>query len=200
MGDFLDTVGGSVANAYDPGGLLRSNPSSGEEDQERSAEDARKARENSLIAAHGTQQQLVKEAVNYRKSLPALQSSYGGLAADQRRNTLDQRNLQATTGANNRGLLYSGLKQAADQQNLTDYARGNAHDQASINQQTNAQADAMDSQAVNSGMQLQNLQQQSDEAAFKNAMAIRQQRLGEAQGFGGGIGGPVGAGIGGLFG
>ncbi len=209
MGGVVKAVGGAVGGALGgigglAGGLLGKFGGTPEEAQaEQRAEEDRKREAAALAQAKATTGTMAGQAQAYRKNMPASADTASGLTSEQRRLDLARQLQSNAAGASARGLLYSGLKQNADQMSAADYAGNMANDRARINQEMESRATGMEDQAIQQAQKLQELESKANAQAYKDALAQRQQRMQEAKGTGAGIGsvfGSAGSGVGGALG
>lgn len=201
MGGALKAIGRVVtAPVRLAGGLLKgSNPfeSTPEEEQsERAAEEQRKRYAASLQGAKEATQRQAGAAQAFRTSLPARSQEYGSMLGDQQRMSLARQMQGNAAAAQSRGLLYSGLKQAADQASAGQYASALSRGQSQFNEAAQKQAGEMEEQAIQSGLQLNQMENQAAQERYKNALLKRQANQGAA----GGLGGAIGSITGGILG
>lgn len=134
---------------------------------------------------------LVKQQSNlanqYTKNLPSTQGQLANVAQDQARSQLAQGYQAADRYSNSRGLLYGGLG-AGNRAGVENQIAGNLSNQLQQNNlNTTNQANNMQNAALQSGINLQQMQQQSYNQAYNQALANRQQALGQQNGLLGGI-------------
>lgn len=136
------------------------------------------------------QDRLGTGAYNFRRSLAETQANAADDIKSQAGSTLDQGLRDVRSGANNRGLLYSGLRQGAEQDYRGKVASTMAKQVAQSNADLSKRADSMDEIAANAklqGMQ-QSMQAQAqvDRMAQENAVmrAQQMQQLTGAVGYG----------------
>jgi hypothetical protein len=111
------------------------------------------------------QQQRAKE---FRAGLPNLQSQQQTQIKEGARQDLVSRMADIKTGANQRGMLFSGLKQA-QQGAAGSMAAGNvANQSAAINNRIQDQASQMDQTAIQGGLSLQQAKQEAANQNFQN--------------------------------
>lgn len=145
---------------------------------------------NPLDPATQLQEKLGTGAYNFRKSLAETQTNAADDIRSQAGSQLDQGIKKVRSGANNRGLLYSGLRQGAEQDYRGQVASTMAKQVAQSNADLSKKADSMDEIAANSrlqGMQ-QSMQAQSqvDRMNTENSVmrAQQMQQLTGAIGYG----------------
>jgi hypothetical protein len=107
------------------------------------------------------------------------ENSRRGLAAD----------LSGVRGSfSQRGLLYSGLRRAAEADQGAESAAGAAAQRANVNQKLQGQAQSLDQNAISSGLELQRQRQQKADAEYDAEMAAYQGRQQALMGLGGSLG------------
>jgi len=147
------------------------------------------------------------KANEYRQQMPSIQQMQYDSFADRQKQALAQAMQKNAAGAQGRGLLYSGLKQSADQSNVADMANILANKRKQINNQTEETARGYEQSAIQGGMELAGMEQEANVMeARRQALANRQMVMEkqaqedadyeDSQGMGQGIGTLAGAGIG----
>ncbi len=125
------------------------------------------------------QDKLGSSAYDFRKSLAETQTNNADDIRRQSGSTLDRGLKDVRSGANNRGLLYSGLRQGAEQDYRGQVASTMAKQIAQSNSDLSKKADSMDEIAANSklqGMQASmQAQSQVDKMNQENAVMRAQQ-------------------------
>ncbi len=135
-------------------------------------------------------EQLGTSAYNFRTGLVDKENAAANDIKAQAGQTLDQGLRQTREGANSRGLLYSGLRQGAEQGLRGRVANAMASQIAGSNADLNKQADARDQTAAQAAMgqaaAAQQAQAQADQMAAENAVyrAQQMQQLSGAIGYG----------------
>lgn len=184
-----------MAGIFGPGGGV----SKAKEEQQNLA----KAKEQSAIdpRLRDIIQQQSQTALDYRNNLHNLQKDLGNQSGDEGRSALAQRLSSIKSGASGRGLLYSGLRQAAESGAQTDMASQLAAKRANINSDTEDTALGFESGALQGGLGLQALQQQYQDQAKRSlygqgldAYRAKAESQGELFKAGGMLGGSVLAG------
>lgn len=139
---------------------------------------------------------MTKQAVDYRNQLPGMkETAFSGVAGDARRG-LSQQLAGVTQGAQSRGLLYSGLKQGAQQQAIGQTAGALAGARGQINQQYEDQARSRETAARTGNIQDMGTAVKNDADIYGQAMENVKAR----QGVGAAVGSAVGTVAGGLLG
>lgn len=140
---------------------------------------------------------LADQANAYRKNLPGLQQQQFQVAEDTGKRDLAEQMGNTRKRSQQRGLLYSGLRQGQEVGDISNYSRKLSDEQARINQATNKTADTMENDAFNAGLKNSQSQLAASDLAYQRALAERAQK-GQALGsLGGGIGSIVGSFLGG---
>lgn len=116
-------------------------------------------------------------AQEYREKAPGLAEQRYALAGDQARRGLQGDIKQIGTSANSRGLLYSGLRQGAEAQAGQQAASGLAQRRASIIGDVEGQQNQMDRSAIQSGLNVQNIEQGRLDQIYQDAMKRRQEQM-----------------------
>ena len=134
---------------------------------------------NALDPATQLQERLGTGAYDFRKGLAETQANAANDIRAQAGSTLDQGIKKVRSGANNRGLLYSGLRQGAEQDYRGQVASTMAKQIAQSNADLSKKADSMDEIAANAklqGMQ-QSMQAQAqvDKMNLENSVSRAQQ-------------------------
>jgi hypothetical protein len=206
MGSVVSGLGNFVASPFKTAaGLMNpvinnSNPFEAtpeEEDQQRLSQQYQQKQQDAYKKAQDQQEQLSYSAKRYQENLPAMKQMVSDQAGDQGRFALANQMKQNAAGAQSRGLLYSGIKQQADQSGAADIASQIAAQRQNANQQLEQQSRGMGDKAIQNGFGLSRLQAQASDEAYKNALAARMRTAQEysntAQGVGKLIGSVAGA-------
>lgn len=135
----------------------------------------------------------LRTAQNYRSGASNLKQEQGVQSEENTRQDLAQKLADVRSGANRRGLLYSGLRQGAERGAGSDAASTMASSRMNINNAVDDQANALDSQALNSAFQVQQMQQDLNDTAYQDALTRRKQSMGIMSMLGAGLGGIAGA-------
>lgn len=163
-----------------------------EDAAEQQAEMRRKMAQAQLDKSSQLQQDLYNQTSQYRKNIPGMKESAFGAVGDTARQDFSRQLQSNNAAAQGRGLLYSGLKQQADQASAADYSTALSGRMASLNQGFNDQADSLEQMTLKNGMNLYQNQAQAQDAAYKNALAKQQQngeQIGSLLGAAGKVGG-----------
>lgn len=162
--------------------------------KQREAEDAvkQKAAEANQASQVAEMEKLsraqLQRASDFRKNLPSLAERQYGMAREQGLRGLADQIQGVRSGANRRGLLYSGLRQGAEGAARAGAAGELAQARAGINQNLENQAQQFEQQAVGAG--LGDLGYKTDQAtsAYQQALKNRQLKQAEIRGQGEQIG------------
>ncbi len=123
------------------------------------------------------QQQHVKEASDFRSNLPGYEKDASQSLANQSRRQLAGDIATNNMASNRRGLLGSGINQAANARSSGNAAVGYANANQQMQNQLQQQADTMESAAINNGYQYwqsaKGVQDSAYNAALNNMMASR---------------------------
>jgi hypothetical protein len=138
--------------------------------------------------------QMQAQAKNYRANMGQAREGMYNLAEGQGRQALAQRMGQITQQANQRGLLYSGLRQGAQAGAQGEIAGQLANERARINQATEARAQEMENAAIGVGLQARNQAIQAQDDAYNLALQKKKQEMDLAKGLGGVAGQAIGTG------
>lgn len=124
------------------------------------------------------QQAQLKKAQDYRAGLAGMKEQEAQRAGIDQRQNLANSLAGVQKNASSRGLLYSGLERQGEVQAGQNAAGQAAQQIAGANQGLDQQADALDTQAIQSGLGIQGMQQGSLNDAYNQAMAARQAQMG----------------------
>ncbi len=117
------------------------------------------------------QQQRTQEASAFKANLPGYEQDASTSLANQSRRQLAGQMAQNNTSANRRGLLGSGINQAANAQASGNAATSYANANQQMNNQLQNQADQMESSAINNGYQYWQSAKAGQDAAYNAALA-----------------------------
>lgn len=137
--------------------------------------------------------QLNQQAQSFQSNLPGYQAQLYTQQENNARNQMAQKLNDVKTSANQRGLLYSGLKQGQEAQVGGQTATGLANTRANINTGTQNMSNQMNQNATQFGLGVQQQQQQMNDYNYQQQLGQQQQKQAAAQGFLGGVGKMVGA-------
>lgn len=112
-----------------------------------------------------TQDNLTKIANDYRTSIPTLQQKQGSILENQSRSSLASAIADNRSNFNDRGFLYSGMKQGADVASAQNEASNLAGEKQDLNTQLLGNANDLDQSAINSGLQIAGVQSNISGAA-----------------------------------
>jgi len=115
------------------------------------------------------------DAANFRSSMPGLNQMATSQQGEEGRLGLAKKLTDIKRGASSRGLLYSGIKQGADQEAATGLASELSGQAYSTNQALENQAKQMEDQAVDAGLNEQNMKQKANQQAYQTALQRRQE-------------------------
>lgn len=136
-------------------------------------------------------------AKDFRTQMPSVAQEQENRLKEQSRRSLAS-DLAGTRGAfSQRGLLYSGLRRGAEADITSNNAAQAAAQRANINQTLEGQAQALEQNAIGSGLRLQEQRQQMADADYQAKLQALQQRQSAISGLGGAFGGLAGMAIGG---
>ncbi len=128
-------------------------------------------------AAASLRDQRIKESQDYRANLPGAEQDASMNLANQSRRQLAGDIATNNMSANRRGLLGSGLNQAANAQSSGRAAAGYASANQTMTNQLQDQADQMEQAAINNGYQYwqssKAIQDSAYNAALSNMLAAR---------------------------
>lgn len=137
------------------------------------------------------------DAARFRSSIPTLNQQAGTIQGEEGRQGLARKLTDIKRSASSRGLLYSGIKQGADQEVASSTASDLANKSYSTNKSLENQAQKMENSAIESGMKGLEAKQQAAQQSYQMALQRRQaQQQGQA-GLLGGVGSLAGAALGG---
>lgn len=177
LGDVLSTAG-RVGLGITTGGLSEAIPAannllngSGSDIPISQAERQRQDALNKADALRKTQANLTN---TYRDRLSGTQAEMGNQAEEQSRRNLAQSMSGIDQAANQRGLLYSGLRAGSQAGARAQEAQNLSQQKANIYDQTNQQAEQLDTGAINAGYQQQTAQQKASDDAYQAALAKMQ--------------------------
>lgn len=119
-------------------------------------------------------QRQLKTAQDYRTNSENLKGQQGRQAGEGSRQNLAKSMTGINQNTNARGLLYSGVRQGAQQAAASDESARLAAQRSQINQQIEDQANQLDTSALNSAYSVQSMQQQMNDAAYKQALLNKQ--------------------------
>lgn len=135
---------------------------------------------------------LTKQATDFRASMPQKQQQYGKMAEDQSRQALAQQMHQIGQSANQRGLLYSGIKTGAESGAAAQNSGELANKKSQINQELEGQAQELENRAITGAMNAEKSQQETYNQAYQSALG-RKSLGGKVMGnVAGGIGSALG--------
>lgn len=126
----------------------------------------------------------VKQAQDFRKGIPEEKARQANMAGDASRRDLASKMAGVKASANQRGLLYSGLRQAGEGTAAAQSAADLARQTASTNAGLDEKARALESTAVTGSYNNLNQQQNMAGDALKIALEDRQARSGAMAGLG----------------
>lgn len=135
-----------------------------------------------------------QRAKEFRAGLPNLQAQQQTQVKENARQDLASRMADIKTGANQRGLLFSGLKQAQQSGAAGNASATAANQSAAINNRIQDQASQMDQTAIQGGLALQQAKQSAMNANFQNEDEAKKKS--GLSGLLGAVGGVIGAGAG----
>lgn len=133
----------------------------------------------------------ITQASNYRTNMANMKEEQGVQSQESARQGLSQKLANIRSGANSRGLLYSGLRQGAEAGAGSDAAGQVAQERAQINTAVEDQANSLDSQALNSAFSVQKAQQELNDSAYQDALKRKSQGM-SLMGMVGGAAGSIG--------
>lgn len=136
--------------------------------------------------------QQLNQAKDFRAGLPQYQENQFNAAADASRRQLAGDISGVRKSANQRGMLYSGLRQGAEAAAGGNAAAALAKRRVAINQESGERADALDNQALQSGMAVQQLEQKRLDTAYERALDRQKQKQAGLGSIAGGFGGIMG--------
>lgn len=116
-------------------------------------------------------------ASEYREKAPGLAQQRYSLAEDQSRTNLSDKYRDITKSANQRGLLYSGLKTSSEAEASGEAASGLAKTRAGINDEIRSRQEALDQSAFETGAKVQQLEQARLDTMYNQAMNARREQL-----------------------
>lgn len=137
--------------------------------------------------------QQLQQAKSFRTELPTYKDSQFNAAADASRRALAGEVAGVRRSANSRGLLYSGLRQGAEAAASGNAAAALAKRRVAINQESNDRADALDNQALQSGLAIQGLEQNRLDTAYDRALGRQKAKAAAQSSFASGAGGLLGS-------
>lgn len=114
-----------------------------------------------------------QKAREYRGQMPVLRQQQQTQASEGSRQQLAGRMADIKRGASSRGLLYSGLPQAAQSAASAQQAGALAQQRADVNAQLEGQAMGLESAAIQGGLGLQQAKQQVLDRNYENEMNQR---------------------------
>lgn len=139
------------------------------------------------------QQQQETNAVNFGNNLPAYEQQQQNSAADASRQSLAQQLAGNTQNSNSRGMLYGSYNAGKQAQTTAENQAGLQQTDANVNTNAQNQLSEMQSQALGTGLAVNQSQQQENAAAYQMAL---QQQMSNNQLFGALLkGGGAGAGL-----
>lgn len=158
-------------------------------DQEAKAQKEAAEQKAQESKAAQTKDELIKQSQEFDKNAPGMASNEAAIGDTQSLQNLNQQVKDVTRSANQRGLLYSGLRQGAEQ-GLRGAAAGEmAANRADINERTAAQGDlyrklASEGTRENEGQLMQNYQNrvQNSQNIYQQGLQARRAALGRNQG------------------
>lgn len=132
--------------------------------------------------------QQASQARAFRSNLPGYQSQAQAGFEDQARANVAGGTQDVTRSSNQRGLLYSGLRQGGQAAVGAQAANQLANQTAGFNQYANQVANQMDAQAIGTGLMAQQQQQQANDFNYNQALNLYNQRSQALGGLGGVLG------------
>lgn len=124
----------------------------------------------------------------YKQNRPKLEQGAVTSAVDQAKLDQAQALYDTKAAANQRGLLYSGINEAAQMGQKTKSAKQLGQDLGKISNDFEAQEQALKQQAFNSGISAAQIEQNRYNAAYEAAMKQKAANQGGVLGFLGGVG------------
>lgn len=157
------------------------------EEAERAAQ-AEKAYLEKVTKARDYSKNLANQVQDYRSNLGQTKSKAYNYAQEEERQNLAQRLAGAKQGANSRGLLYSGIRQGAEGDAMSDYAQALQQRRGDIEQTYDKKAEDMEQQAINSAGLIGDITRGASNANYQSALQARQSGLAAAGSLGGALG------------
>lgn len=128
-------------------------------------------------------------AKQYRKNVPAYEAAADAQMQEQASNQDFQNDQQLKSKAANRGLLYSGILQGAQNQARGNMASALMNKRAKVNSQIESNAYGLEQQAAGVGLSMADLQRQAANQKYEANYKTSQQNPGLLGGFMQGFGG-----------
>lgn len=188
------------ANSGDEGQLQHLEGFLNSQDQDEDTEIARNAikARRAAITANSATARMTTQALDYRNKLPGMkEQAYAGVQ-DQARRGLSEQLAGVKQGANSRGLLYSGLKQGADQAAVGNTASALATARGDINDSFEAQARGREDAARSGNADAMATQLSQDSDVYGKAMENVKRRQQTMSAVGGALGSVAGGAIAGM--
>ena len=148
-----------------------------------SSEDVTSRTGNISAETYANRDAAQNQAKAFRQNLPYYQTEAGNLMAEQAANEAQAADQQIKSNANNRGLLYSGLRQGAQGQARNSIASGLARRRAQSNKSLEDAAFGMETNAAGVGMNVADLERQRENQRYRAARGAEQQDPGILGGF-----------------
>lgn len=133
-----------------------------------------------------------QQAQSFQQNLPTYEQDQYSVASGNMKQQAANQGQNITDAANNRGLLYSGLNQGAQQQNLGNLSVGLANTKAGIAQNAQNQSNQMNMQAAQSSQGLLDAQDQWSQANYQGQLNAYNQKINNIGAVGGLLGGGEG--------
>lgn len=134
------------------------------------------------------QQQQEQQALDYQANMPAYENQQQNAATDSSRQALAQQLAGTTANSNARGMLYGSYNQG-QQANATAANQANLNTtKANINTNVQNTSNALNNQALGSGLALQQSQNAQALAAYQAGLQQQQSTNGEFGAITGGVG------------
>lgn len=143
--------------------------------------------------------QMAKDAEGFRSRLPGRIETETGLAGSNIRKGLAEDILGIKRNASSRGLLHSGLRGAQESEARSNAAQDVLSVGRGVRERLYGQAQDMADQAIQAGLQQQQMQLQRNQREYNTALEKRMQRQQMGSKIGGMIGGIGGMAAGGGF-
>lgn len=122
------------------------------------------------------QQDLINQAGNFRKNASGYATEAFKPIEAQGKRQLAENISGINTGAQSRGLLYSGLRQKAVGEQYGNTAADLASKRMSLNQSFSDSARDMENEAIQGGLDIRASKQQQEDALYQRALANAQMR------------------------
>lgn len=178
---FFDSIGNVAKGAFNvataPARFIGNTLFGGDEEEQ--APDVSEVVRRNLAAQNKTLTgDLASRAKDYRTKLNQTRGEMYDQAADVGRRGLAQQMAGVNKQANQRGLLYSGLKQGAQAQKAAGYAGNLSRAQQNIYDATENQAQELEQGAINADIQQAMAERSATDAAYNAALQARNNRNG----------------------